>query len=230
MLPVSTRRLPEARIYQQTPRSARVRAAARAKLLAAARRLFARRGYAATTMREIARAAKSSIGNLYFYFENKETLLRTLLQETRGPGWAWAEAAAAAAPAGAARVAIISYANVVRLLTVDRDLMRLIAMEGTPAEVDRTSIEAYREQLRSSLTANFPEYPARELELALAAWSGAVRRSLTRSVQDDLDAEAETVAAFVTRWNLRGLGVPESEIVAALAAAARAVRAGFPLD
>jgi AcrR family transcriptional regulator len=216
-------------MYRQTARSAKVRAASRAKLMAAARRLFARHGYAATTMRDIARAARSSIGNLYFYFENKDELIRSLMLETRGPVWAWADAAAAAAPRGAARVAIVTYATVIRLLTVDRDLMRLVAMEGAPPELERGSVEEHLTRLRANLRENFPDYPAAEVEPALAAWSGAVRRCLERAVQGDLDAEPAALAAFVVRWNLRGLGLSDAEISAALELAERAFREGtFP--
>src|SRR5262245_28290706 len=130
-------------MYRQTERSAKVRAAARAKLLAAARRLFAKRGYAATTMRDVATGARSSIGNLYFYFGTKEDLLRALLIESRGPSWSWASSVAAAVPRGAGRVAILTYVNVIRLLTSERDLMLLIAMEGTPPSVERSSVEDY---------------------------------------------------------------------------------------
>jgi AcrR family transcriptional regulator len=47
----------------------------RSRILQKAVELFAARGYEATGMREIARAAGTSIGNCYFYFENKEAVL-----------------------------------------------------------------------------------------------------------------------------------------------------------
>lgn len=179
-------------------------------------------------MRDIARSARSSIGNLYFYFENKDALIRSLLLETRGPVWSWAEAAALGGPTPAARLAIVSYANVMRLLTVDRDLMRLIAMEGAPPALNRSSIDEHLAQLRASISTNYPEYPADQRELAVTAWSGAVRRCLSRVTQGDLVAEPQVVAEFVVRWNLRGLGVPDAEIDAALAYAAEQIAAGFP--
>jgi len=203
-------------MYRQTTRSAKLRAASRAKLLAAARRLFSRRGYAGTTMRDVALSAKSSIGNLYFYFENKDALLRALLEETRRPVWDWADRAAAAAPRGAARMAIITYANIMRLLTTDRDLMRLIAMESTPSSLSRWAMEVHLERLRSNLLENFPELPEVGRELGLAMWSGAIRRLLERVVMGEVAAKPEVAAAFALRWNLRGLGVKQREIEAAV--------------
>src|SRR3984957_4353122 len=48
-------------------------------LLAAAERLFASSGYEATTMNAIASLAGSSIGSLYQFFSNKESLGNALL-------------------------------------------------------------------------------------------------------------------------------------------------------
>lgn len=47
----------------------------------AARTLFARRGYAATSMRAIAEAADVSLGLAYNYFSGKEALLRSIVEK-----------------------------------------------------------------------------------------------------------------------------------------------------
>src|ERR1041385_4176381 len=53
----------------------------RRNVLDAALDLFAHRGYRATTMRDIADAAKVSTGAVYHHFLDKETIFRTLLEE-----------------------------------------------------------------------------------------------------------------------------------------------------
>jgi AcrR family transcriptional regulator len=53
----------------------------RRAVLDAALRLFARQGYRATTMREIADRAKVSTGNVYHHFPDKERIFRELLDE-----------------------------------------------------------------------------------------------------------------------------------------------------
>jgi len=58
-----------------------VRAASRARILAAARVLFADRGFAACRVADIARAAAMSPANVYWHFESKEAILRTVLAE-----------------------------------------------------------------------------------------------------------------------------------------------------
>jgi AcrR family transcriptional regulator len=50
-------------------------------ILAAARSEFARRGYEATTIRDISRAAGIGMASLYRRVDSKETLLRTIIDE-----------------------------------------------------------------------------------------------------------------------------------------------------
>ena len=51
----------------------------RAKILDAAALTFRQKGYAATTLAEIADAAQMKAGSLYYYFESKEQLLEEVL-------------------------------------------------------------------------------------------------------------------------------------------------------
>ncbi len=60
----------------------------RARIIAAAMRCVAERGYSHTTIREIARAADMTSGSLYHYFPNKSELLTATVEEieqTRAP-------------------------------------------------------------------------------------------------------------------------------------------------
>jgi AcrR family transcriptional regulator len=51
------------------------------KITGAAERLFAQRGFAATGMRAIAKAAKVSIGAIYHHFKGKEEILERIVRE-----------------------------------------------------------------------------------------------------------------------------------------------------
>jgi AcrR family transcriptional regulator len=48
-------------------------------ILASAARLFRRQGYSATTLRQIAGAAKIEAGSIYYYFDSKEAILDEVL-------------------------------------------------------------------------------------------------------------------------------------------------------
>ncbi|MFC4565906.1 TetR/AcrR family transcriptional regulator [Nocardiopsis mangrovi] len=59
--------------------TAAARAQRRAELLDTAARVFAERGYAATTIREVADAAGMLAGSLYYHFESKEAMVDEIL-------------------------------------------------------------------------------------------------------------------------------------------------------
>ncbi|MCJ7738203.1 MAG: TetR/AcrR family transcriptional regulator [Anaerolineae bacterium] len=58
-----------------------LRAESRKRIIAAARELFARRGYFTCKVTDVARAAHMSPGNVYWYFKSKDDLLREVLAE-----------------------------------------------------------------------------------------------------------------------------------------------------
>jgi len=53
-------------------------------VLDCAKRAFARRGYSGANVNLVAREAGISVGSLYQYFENKENLFLTLIEESHG--------------------------------------------------------------------------------------------------------------------------------------------------
>lgn len=60
----------------------------RAEVLAAAAELFASRGYAATTVREVAEAAGMLGGSLYYHFDSKESMVDEILSGFLTEMWA----------------------------------------------------------------------------------------------------------------------------------------------
>ena len=102
----------------------------RGQILEAALRLFSTRGYHGTSMRDIAREAKVSTGNVYHQFPDKETLFKTLLDQywaaLDSPEFPFNKALSAgafpddlAALARAARASVEQYRDYVSLIYVD---------------------------------------------------------------------------------------------------------------
>ena len=52
----------------------------RVEILAAAKRVFARKGFQATTIADVAKAAKVSYGSIYWYFDSKDALFHALME------------------------------------------------------------------------------------------------------------------------------------------------------
>lgn len=63
------------------PRKERERLARREEIQKAARKVFAEKGFEAATLEEIAERAELAKGTIYGYFENKETLFFSLIEE-----------------------------------------------------------------------------------------------------------------------------------------------------
>ncbi len=68
------------RAVKRTPQEARSERS-RAQILKAALQLFSSVGYHGASMRDIAKGAKLSTGNVYHQFPDKETIFRTLLEQ-----------------------------------------------------------------------------------------------------------------------------------------------------
>ena len=63
-------------------RRERERIQRRNEMISAARSIFARIGYAQTTLEEVAELAEFGKGTIYNYFPNKEALFASVLEET----------------------------------------------------------------------------------------------------------------------------------------------------
>lgn len=61
--------------------SARTTSVDKEKIIEASVKLFGERGYAATSIRDIAKTLNVSIATLYYYYKNKEELLHTIIVE-----------------------------------------------------------------------------------------------------------------------------------------------------
>ena len=212
-------------VYRQTARSEKVRSASRKRILTAARRLFDKKGFPGTSMRDIADKAGTSIGNLYFYFRNKEELLGEIFTDALAPVWMRIDDASGSAPAGPARLAIATYANVIQLLVPNRKATEIFLRSGTPQFLQTHVAQEHLTRWRAYLTTNMPGYPAESVELALSVWIGGLRRLLERSIQNELgNTTPLEIAEFAARWNLRAIGVTAPEIESAIAAATIAMQ------
>lgn len=109
------------------------------EIVEAASRVFRRRGLQAAGMREIAAELGMAVGNLYYYFRDKEALLAFVQEDAlRGLLDLAAEARAMDAPADR-RLAHLIEGHVVRL------------NEGTPGSLAHLEVEALGDPLRQDV-------------------------------------------------------------------------------
>ena len=137
---------------QTSPAKARqemARETARRDILLAAAQVFARRGYAASTLAELAQAAGFAAPSLYRYFESKEEIFRSLVELMKADLQATFEAPVEASRPLAERLEVL-LASQIEFTRSRRDAMAFLssALEspGSPLAVEMRAGHSLYEQ------------------------------------------------------------------------------------
>ncbi len=201
--------------YRVTERGEKRREERRTGMVATARRLFAAQGYEATSMQQVATEAGTSIGNCYFYFRNKEDLLRAVIEEVNGEIGREIDAAIARVPIGPARLAAAIEAGV-RALLSRSSVMRLVLAEAANPALRDTVSSIYIDRVQRFFTAAPELLHGLDRDLAAQAWEGALFNVMRTAVTSTENANVEALSAFLIRWNMRALGLSEETIEQAI--------------
>ena len=183
--------------------TAQVKAATKERILRAARRLFAEKGYDATTTRDIAAAAGIASGTLFNYFRTKEAIVARLAGEAIGDAIG-DTSAANSAPDGAETLeedlfAVVA-AGLRKMKHLRRHLPALLETYLSPLaaapDVESTSLRAAHLQAVAALADRhgFGDLPPTALQLywtlytgVLAFWAGdnSPKQEDTLALTDD---------------------------------------------
>lgn len=203
--------------YRTSDETAQRKGAMRAGLLNAARTLFAKHGYAATTMQQIVQAAGTSIGNCYFYFPDKAALLLALVEESSADLGRVIDDAIAEIPVGPAQLPVAIYISVLTLLE-QGDLARLILVEASPPQFRQVAMAHFTARIERVFRTNPALIGDADPLMAAYAWQGAAFNVLDGVMTGRLSSDPATAARFLARWNVRALGLPAPQTEQALAA------------
>jgi len=115
---------------ERTRKAEIAKAARREEILAAARRVFALRGFRGTTIADIAEEAGIALGTIYLYFAAKQDVFAALSEEFNG----LIVTAMTAVPAAVSLDETIRQRvdNVFRTCAANRDLVRLVVLNTDP--------------------------------------------------------------------------------------------------
>ena len=194
--------------------------ARRDQILDAAFSTFAHRGFRDTSMDEIAAAASTSKGGVYFHFPTKETIFRELMRTTAGRLAAKVERAVAAetdpiarAEAGI-RTVLLTFAGhrtTARLLLIDAiGAGRAFQTETTLLHARFTGlIRGYLEEAQAAGV-----IPPLDAETTARAWFGALDEIVSRWLVDEKAGRLEDAYPVLRALLLRSVGVPEARIAA----------------
>ncbi|MEW6545362.1 MAG: TetR/AcrR family transcriptional regulator [Bacillota bacterium] len=180
-------------------------------ILDAAERVFAARGYAATTVKDVAQEAGVATGTVYLYFPSKEELFLALIDRGTRAVLEGIVQARQGRPDVVAKLAA-SLEGAVRSFSAHRDLARVALLQAPGA------LPSCEERL-AELHRLFAAYVAQDLEEACAAglippldtrvaawaWVGSFAEILLAWVRGDVPDLEEALPALVA-YNLRGIG------------------------
>jgi AcrR family transcriptional regulator len=203
--------------YRTTERGEKRRKERRAQIVAAAQQLFAARGYEATSMQQVVAEAGTSIGNCYFYFRNKDDLLKAVIEDVNTAIGREIDAAIAQIPIGPARLAAAIDAGVRSLLQRTTIMKLVLAESGNPALRETVSL-IYVARVQRFFEAAPDLLRGLDRDLVAYAWEGALFSVMRAAIAAEVPAEADELAAFLICWNMRALGLSEDVIEQAIIA------------
>jgi AcrR family transcriptional regulator len=173
----------------------------RARVLQAALELFAERGFAATSTRELSERLGFTKAALYYYFKTKDDLLAALIQPVVGQLSALITQTPVRASAAARREVLASYID---LSIAHVDLLRVLTQDPSVARRPASATHAALEVRMLQLLAGH-EVPDLTERIRARAALAAVRGALVRA--DPADDPA-VVRATILAAACGALGIP----------------------
>jgi AcrR family transcriptional regulator len=183
-------------------------------ILSAAKRVFARKGYHATTIADVAKAARISYGSVYWYFDSKDALFHALMDSEEVALRRHIDAALEGLDreAGGDEAFRVSVRATFEFFEDDRDVVKLLFRDslvlGEPFDRHLAGIyEGFIGEIEQTIAAaqaagRMLEAPARMIAFSLAALISQL--ALRRLATDD-GVPASVVADFVATLLLDGL-------------------------
>jgi AcrR family transcriptional regulator len=204
-------------VYRTTDTTRARKEARRRKLLGAATHLFGKKGFHATTVPRIVRAANSSIGSFYFYFRNKEDVFAAALEDL-GERISSALNAALRRADGDVLVQMRTAVKaLVAFLAENPEEARILIVESSGLgkrleEIRRRVISSHTRSVEQALGELAERLPPLDPAVAATCWVGAVYEAVYRWLERPLEdrVPALRLAESIARFNLRGIGAPSS--------------------
>lgn len=184
----------------------------RQRLLEAAVRVFARRGYYGATVDDIVAESGSSKGAFYFYFPSKEALFLSLVEQFAQAMLADVQRAVEGHSGAQARVQAALEAGI-RICATHPELARVFLVEavGVNPEFERKRQELHTRfchliQGYLDAAVDGDDIPPLDTEVAARATFGAVNEVVVHHLSDPEALPLERAMPELARFILRGLG------------------------
>ncbi len=186
----------------------------RARILEAAQRVFASKGYHRALMDDVAQEAGLSKGALYFHFPSKEELFLSLVEDAAEQLAQRVLEAIEGARGGEAKVRAALHAAI-EAFSEKEALTRLLLVEWVSLGPDfqakrfalqRALADLIREQLDRAVAEG--DIPPQDTELASFAWIGAIQALVVRWLYVRQPARLTDLVPDLSTLLLRSVGFP----------------------
>jgi TetR/AcrR family fatty acid metabolism transcriptional regulator len=187
----------------------------RERILEAAEKLFAEKGFHETAMNEIVRAAKVSKGGVYFHFPSKEELFFALLDKLADALQREVQREIARRRGAVAKIQG-ALEVVLRTLTSQRYLAQIILRQGhgLGPSFERKRLEIYsrfarliKENLDEALAEG--SIPPINTEITAYAWLGAINELVLRWIYTGQPDPLTQTLPTLQELFLRGIGITQ---------------------
>mgnify|MGYP001054775289 CR=1 FL=1 len=216
-------------VYRRTERGEARYYRRRTEIIAAAKKLFTENGYEATTMQDVVRKASTSIGNCYFYFSNKESLLLVVVKDIIAEAWNSLHPAFSNVSGVAVRLGYALYQNITLLLEhkhIGRLMLRALSL---PAIKDAVLDEYWRRV--KFIADESPElFNHVDVDLKIHAAQGAGLALVEMNLMNNRPHDPVQVGFFYTRYVLNALDFPKDIVEETMKTIGNAVAPKHRLD
>ncbi|HYM70955.1 MAG TPA: TetR/AcrR family transcriptional regulator [bacterium] len=192
----------------------------RRKILASAAQVFSEKGFYRSVVDDIVKASGTSKGAVYFYFDSKEQIFMSLVEEYAATVAQELQIAVQRSRGLVAQVEA-TVATLVRNFQAHRELAKIVLVDWPAAGADfqgkRIALKAMLvEVLRGYLDRAVQDgkIPAQDTEMAAYVWIGAVGEIVARWLSTGKPNPLEEVLAPLTRLLLSSVGLAASPAAA----------------
>lgn len=182
------------------------------KIINAAKKLFLTKGYEKTTMRDIVKSAETSIGNCYFYYKNKEAILKEIVISEIDEFEKVLEKTIEPITDVSKKIAIAMYTDIMsRLDESNFDCHFKLFIISLQLPSIRTyifdTIKKYFEKL-----VPIDLIKQDEIQLVLTTYLSSSFFITESYFKKEIPLSPHKIALFITKWNLKAFGMHHKDV------------------
>lgn len=182
------------------------------KIITAAKKLFLTKGYEKTTMRDIIKSAETSIGNCYFYYKNKESILKEIVISEINEFEEILEQTIEPITDVSKRIAIAMYTDIMsRLDESNFDCHFKLFIISLQLPSIRTYIfDTIKKYFEKLVPVDLIKQD--EIQLVLTTYLSSSFFITESYFKKEIPLSPHNIALFITKWNLKAFGMHHKDV------------------